>query len=105
MAKIEAEASDGAKHSEPGDDAIVAHVAAIVASLKEALEEMRPLTKEQEDLLRSHHKAISMVVDLETQLVKRGAQRRSDSAAALDLAAARSEILRRIARFNAASSD
>ncbi len=105
MVKIGADAPGGAKNRESGDDAIVAHVAAIVASLKEALEEMRPLTKEQEDLLRSHHKAITMVVDLETQLVKRAAQGRSDSAAALDLAAARSEILRRIARFKAASSD
>ena len=104
MVKTFVAAREPACDGGPTDDAVATHVVAIVASLKDALEEMRPLTKEQEEFLRSHHKAISMVVDLETQLLKRKAQERLQDAGGLDLAEARSEILRRIARFKAASS-
>jgi hypothetical protein len=99
MAKAEIPDARDADASHSLDDAIARQIAATVTSLKATLEEMQPLTKQQEDFLRSHHKAILMVIDLESQLEKRHAQLRVREANGLDLDSARTEILRRIARF------
>ncbi|MGF1659365.1 MAG: hypothetical protein ACFCUS_08030 [Rubrimonas sp.] len=76
----------------------------LIARLRATLESAEPVSDAQAKALKTHHMAIAMVVDLETLLAKRGAQAHPKDGCALDLDAARSEILRRIARLKTALS-
>lgn len=95
---------EGRPAGEASEDAVGDQIAALIAKLRANLEAATPVSDAEAKQLRAHHMMISMVVDLETLIAKRRAETRERAGDALDLEAARSEILRRIARFKAAAS-
>lgn len=101
--KVDGEGAAGPTAAE-ADDPIGDQIHALLASLRATLESSEPVSEADAKALRTHHMAISMVVDVETLIAKRQAEARERNGRALDLGAARSEILRRIARFKAAAS-
>ena len=94
----------GGKAPDSHDDAVGDQISALVSKLRTNLEASAPISDAEAKQLRAHHMMISMVVDLETLIAKRRAETREQAGGALDLEAARSEILRRIARFKAAAA-
>jgi hypothetical protein len=67
-------------------------------------EKHRPLEAHEVEVVRSFQKAVLMVLDFETRLLKRRVEARRQTGGRLDLAGARAEIARRLDRLSAEGS-
>ncbi|WP_157982117.1 hypothetical protein [Oceanicella sp. SM1341] len=80
-------------------------LAAAIADLRDEAGQDPATARARLDLIRSHHKALQTVIDIEVSLEKRSKEPGGAGAGALDLDAARTEVWRRVARLQGAGGD
>jgi hypothetical protein len=104
-----------AKDDADGTSAILGHARLVYRELSDALADAIGLlrsghedergAKAREALLKSHYRALQQVIAIEVRLGKRNAEHGGTGAVELDLAAARDEIHRRLARLRSTGGD
>ncbi|QDL93087.1 hypothetical protein FDP22_15625 [Paroceanicella profunda] len=80
-------------------------LASAIADLRDEEDQDPAGARARLDLIRSHHKALQTVIDIEVSLEKRSREIGGASEGVLDLDAARAEVWRRLARLQGTGGD